>query len=320
MLGFRKFIEASYESEDVPERYYVVGNFSEHNPEVPEQLSKLELPGVSGVSGSESIIRNFLGVAREMLLVMDGYQFEKLNNLSKIQYDNPEYLVSNNLDGLLRIWAYGSGDLDKYRSSVMTKLFDYIELAAKQLAGNARYEARSDFENKASQLFYAIQYDGGRKFSDLPKVRNTWDIAKWLQRNAKKDDYYYGIDFTPEEAHQIIIKALQLIGDVFKDEDEWRVKNRTTRIPEGSELYILTPEISQDKWSNYVQDKLSKWSKYNLKYKVESMSFILNAINQYKLNRLYELKFIHAPDFNEHRSGLDYETVKSIAKDSPFTS
>lgn len=316
-LDFRTWIERSYDQHDVPERYYVVGNFSKYSPEVPEQLSKLELPGMSGVSGSEDIIKNFLGVAREMLLVMDGYHFEQLNNLSRVQYDNPEYLVSNNLNAFLRILAHNPDKIKDYEwSSIRTKLLSYIGQGAHNLSKDESLD--DGFRRKCYEVFGGMKYDGGRHFPKLPKIKSTWDLAKWIKRGAAQDEYYWKIDLTLDEAQKIIVAAMKQLASIYGDEQEWRVKNKTTKIPQGSELYILAPPIDQKTWSAYVQKKLNSFEEYNIKHAAEAMSYIIQAINNHKLGRLYELKFIHHEPFDKMRYSITYEQIKSIAKDSPF--
>jgi hypothetical protein len=329
-MRFGKFVESSYTPDDVPDKYFVAGSFSKYHPDVPKQLANLELSGMSGVSSSENIIRDFFGVAREMLLVMDGYHFEKLNKLSRVQYNNPEYLTNNNLNALLRLWSHKPEEFKSNWDSIRTKLSSYLRNAAESLTkkeppdsygfpSRYAYDRLTDFQKKCAAIYNGFNYDGGRDFPQPNKIKNTWDFARWLQKGASQDQSHWKIDLTLEEAHQIIVAMLKKIGETYSDEFEWRVKNKTTKIPQGSELYLLVPSIDQKTWSNYIQNKLNSLEKWGLEGTVESMSFILDSINRYKLNRLYNLSFIQEKKFKQIGHGhISYQQVQSLATTNPF--
>jgi len=62
-----------------------------------DQLKTGKIKGLKGISSSSDIQFDFLGVARDAMLQMDSTKLLELNNITRIMYDNPHYLVSKNL-------------------------------------------------------------------------------------------------------------------------------------------------------------------------------------------------------------------------------
>lgn len=99
----------------VPKKFYVAMPF---NSNTAAGLANGELIGIAGISDRADIIMQWYGMSRDAVLAMDGEKLSKLNNLSVVQYRNPEYLLSNGMAALFRL-------LDKNRS----------RLGAEQVAG-----------------------------------------------------------------------------------------------------------------------------------------------------------------------------------------
>jgi hypothetical protein len=62
-----------------------------------DQLKTRKVKGLKGISSSNTIQFEFLGVARDAMLQIPSKDLLKLNNVTRIMYDNPHYFVSNNL-------------------------------------------------------------------------------------------------------------------------------------------------------------------------------------------------------------------------------
>lgn len=88
-----------------PKKFYVVIPFSdEYGKKEMADLSNGVLDGVLGISEKHQIIMQWYGIVRDAILVMDADKLTKVNKLSRVQYDNPEYLVSNGMAALYRIF------------------------------------------------------------------------------------------------------------------------------------------------------------------------------------------------------------------------
>ena len=88
-----------------PKKFYVVIPFSdEYGKKEMADLSNGVLDGVLGISEKHEIIMQWYGIGRDAILVMDADKLTKINKLSRVQYDNPEYLVSNGMAALYRIF------------------------------------------------------------------------------------------------------------------------------------------------------------------------------------------------------------------------
>lgn len=86
-----------------------------------DSLLKMEFNGLVGVADNPEIINSWFDV-RDTLLVMKGDEFLKLNsNVHKINYDNPNSLVSNNFKLLNRLLQNSEDRKDFY--DVIQKIF-----------------------------------------------------------------------------------------------------------------------------------------------------------------------------------------------------
>lgn len=102
MKRYLTLAEDSYKPEEVPKYFYLC--FDSYNLDI-KQLQSQTLKGVKGISDTELIIKNWFTAGRDMILIMDGKKLVELNKLSKAMYSNPDYLVSNNMKALFRLWS-----------------------------------------------------------------------------------------------------------------------------------------------------------------------------------------------------------------------
>jgi hypothetical protein len=300
-MKFRQFIEASYGAKDIPDKYFLAFNL---RPDTFQQLSGLQLPGIEGVSSSEQIISSFFSqYGAKLLLAMNGVQFESINKISRIQYNNPEYMVSNNLRVLLRLWNY-SQNLDDHQSNVRYSFFDCIRKVffdfSKTNQGNM------EFQHKCFEIHNYIQNDKNSSnsmasnFAPLTNIRNTWDLARWLQQGIIQ---ICNINLTLEESHKVVVRALIENGETFQGEKEWLIKNKILKIPKGSELYILVPSIN----TNPIYASLQARD-------LEEINSIKNGISNFGLDTIYNIRFVDQERYGMVKSGITYQTLKSISK------
>lgn len=110
-----------------PKKFYVVIPFSDdYGKKELADLSRGVLDGVQGISEKSEIILQWHGMARDAVLVMDAKELVKLNQLSRVQYTNPEYLASDGMAALYRIF-----DKKKDESyGIAGNLVDYLTIAS----------------------------------------------------------------------------------------------------------------------------------------------------------------------------------------------
>ena len=223
-MRFESFIlERSFTMEDIPKKFFVAFDFKD----AYKGLKEGEFYGMSGISGSGNIKFNFLGVARDAMLVMDSKKVIDLNNLTRIMYNNPHYLVSNDMDALKRIFSA------RDNTRVLENILQYIE---KELKGS-----------KHKQLFYDATYyslfNMGWDWSKvLPKIKNIKSLTTFLTRKINTDfSKKTGADYNikEKEVNELLWNALLKIGEVYSDESEWVIKNKTFKIPSDSKLFVL---------------------------------------------------------------------------------
>jgi hypothetical protein len=126
-----KSLTASDKSRVVPKKFFVVMPFGsdEYSAKPTKNIASGVLDGVLGISDKAEIIMMWYGLARDAILAMDGPELVRLNNLSRIQYDNPEYLVSNGMAALYRIFDKERTKNGSY--SLATNLIDHILIGVK---------------------------------------------------------------------------------------------------------------------------------------------------------------------------------------------
>jgi len=223
-MRFESFIlERSFTMEDIPKKFFVAFDFKD----AYKGLKEGEFYGMSGISGSGNIKFNFLGVARDAMLVMASKKVIDLNNLTRIMYNNPHYLVSNDMDALKRIFSA------RDNTRVLENILQYIE---KELKGS-----------KHKQLFYDATYyslfNMGWDWSKvLPKIKNIKSLTTFLTRKINTDfSKKTGADYNikEKEVNELLWNALLKIGEVYSDESEWVIKNKTFKIPSDSKLFVL---------------------------------------------------------------------------------
>lgn len=126
-----KSLTASDKSRVVPKKFFVVMPFGseEYSAKPTRDIAAGVLDGVLGISDKAEIIMQWYGMARDAILAMDGPELVRLNSLSRIQYDNPEYLVSKGLAALYRLFAKQRTKSGSY--SLAANLIDHILIGIK---------------------------------------------------------------------------------------------------------------------------------------------------------------------------------------------
>jgi hypothetical protein len=230
-MKFKHYLlEKSFSSKDIPRKFFVAFDFYEGF----EDLKKEKFENMSGISGSGNIKFNFLGVARDAMLVMDSEKVIKLNKLTRVMYDNPHYFLANDMIALQRI--FNSRD----NRRVLENILDYL---TKEIKKDPKYKQLS--HDAAYYSLFNMGWDWSKK---LPKINNIKKLSIFLTRKINTDfSDKTGVKYNLEEkdVHGLLWNALLQIGKVYHDESEWILKNKTLEIPSKSKLFILVNPINR---------------------------------------------------------------------------
>jgi 8-oxo-dGTP pyrophosphatase MutT (NUDIX family) len=237
--------------EITPKRFYVTLPFNGQGEDEMRMvdLARGELRGIRGISDSKGIIPWFFGSIRGAMLVMDGPTLMRLNahRLSRLQYDNPDYLTSNDLGPLKRMWQALGTRGPKDTKAVLHQIFEYVA----QAAGKTRYFEGQD----VSSFVWAFTWDGLRDAIDLmPEsgYRTAKGLGQRMQEALLKGYPPKGgraevVARLPERAMTALVKeGLRRAGRTYTDEGEWLVKDESLLVPQQSQLFVVAPHIELD--------------------------------------------------------------------------
>jgi len=306
-------IERSYGPADVPGVFWLVTDIDDINEDQVKQLASGVLKGVKGISGDRRIVRQFLGVARNAMLVMPGKDVAKLNKLTRVLYEKPEYLVSKNLICLYRIWQKDP-ESGLGRDGVMMNFMDYFRM----------FLQKEPMGSPLAKIGHAIDYGylSRSKYGELfrgqnPRINSIRDLAKWI-RNAsieiakKRDIGEFYLDLLQKipikDFYRIAHRTLKRIGDIYKDEGEWIMKGDTFRVPPKTRLLVLkdervTPEVIKKHREGTLPTKELELAAQGYRFP-KSFLTVIDLIDKYGLDKKYKLRFVPERKFDAHRAKL----------------
>jgi hypothetical protein len=228
--------ELSYRASDIPKLFRVVLTLEDS----VDELKKRKLDGVTGISDSREIVMGFLGVARDTVLTMPAKETEKLNKLSRIMYDNPHYLLQDNMAALARVW-------DKSPSSMDGVIYNIFEYVVGYWSGVAKFK-----ELVYPAKYFAWWQDLANVYYKRPKkINNVDDLTKWaMEQTQKMADGDRGhnakviAELSYDEMKQSILGGLAKVKQIYGSEGEWIVKDKSLKVPKGSTLLVLKAPMS----------------------------------------------------------------------------
>lgn len=242
-MRFKEFlIEKSFSKSDIPDYFWVVFDLKE----MKDQLKTGKIKGLKGISSSNEIQFSFLGVARDAMLQIPSKDLLKLNDVTRIMYNNPHYLISKNLWALKRIYnATQSNWADQVFGNLFEKLKKYIK--------NPQLKYDMDYYG-----FRNIDWNWSKKIVNkkIDNLKQLTVIIKNYIENifSKKTGIKYNLNLS--ELQSNIYDTLLDIGNIYSDENEWVIKNDTFKVPKSSILYVLTikPNPLDQKFYNYMKN------------------------------------------------------------------
>jgi hypothetical protein len=238
-----------YESVNINFFYLVLRN----QPNTFENLAKLKLDGLKGISDNYNIARHWFDV-RDIILIMNSDDVFKLNTeLIKIEYDNFDLLLKNNLDLFIRIGHDDKGkrirngydyaiqnaiqcilqDINREEHKLNNKLYDICEFLS---APEVYYKISNYFKNKEVNINnlndltdYIIQ-----AIKELPNIGNDYPWSK-LSWDEKQENT---INATKKEFEKILKIGISYRCDAHKTEGEWYNYSDRFIIPKKSILFF----------------------------------------------------------------------------------
>jgi hypothetical protein len=237
-------------------------------------MRKRSLVGVEGVSASLSIANEFFddrgGAA---LLILPGREAVKLNKFSRVMYSNPHYLVSNNMQAMVRL---GGTRLH------WSMQFFYLAHKAAQETG-----MHLDLFHE-EDIFTTAWKKAGRPAVHkvhhiMPVMRKAFEEQKARLVAANADPYVGGmgryendlriekvdamISWTDAELYKWIMAGLsRYSGGVYEQEREWVVKDKRLRLPKSAVMIVIRdPNTSlHDRVAALISELTRNWPAKNV--------------------------------------------------------
>jgi len=261
-------------------------------PGTCKQLQNYKLAGVTGISASGTVIYEFLGVARDAVLVMPAKSVLAINKLIEIKYDDPESLLANNMYLAKRIFnKLGSSS----NQDVLYNLYEYL------FASLVRLHILDKWYIQAYAPHQKLSWTKAAKSS---RINNTDDFINVLLQGIKelkknhKDWYYHSALETLLQVHRNTLRKFvkmmaEQVNRVYGSEKEWVVPGRVLRIPKNSTLIVLLPGKLKNK------EDLVRYIKEKQNDKLQQMFGGADYIVQFarkllrcRLHKYYKVKYV----------------------------
>jgi len=306
-MRLKKYLtEKSFEPVDVPRVFRVAmeWGYDDKAFDTLKQLEKMELKGLTGISDAGDLTFQWIGAGRDILLVMNGQEVVENNKISRFLYDNPHYMLSNNMKWLRRMYQRQEGQDNR---GVLFNLNEHIFLVLAQKGYITKYD-----------IDYSAPY---QTMADAPmvktaKINGVKDYIKLFRKvyrqeakeeRERKDGAFTSTVFSREggfeeifdkisdsEFSNIVKLAFERIKKIYGSEGEWVVKTKILKVPKKSYLYILE-KADKETVAKYKEDPKSIWDSW-AKERVERWIKLQDGINK-KLKGKYIVKYFSAKEF-----------------------
>ena len=268
-------------------------------PKVFKELYHQKLKGVIGISTNKWNVSNWFHF-RDCLIVMDFKKFKAINNAKQVIYNDPDYLMANDMDILFRL-------SDRKERDIQSKI-DIIQNFSKHLVaefGSVPTDSTS-LSREWGNLEYAVNPYQSSAFFDYirrknPIINSPKDFALVLLDYVKDPEEKRNLLHSNDLTHQITVKDLipyieegiKRQGKVFKDEGEWILTDKTLNIPEGSQLFFKADEEND---SRHYLGQINSNKSIALK----------ETIKEFDLYSKYKVFFVKSSDIERYaRQQLD---------------
>lgn len=271
--------EAFVDSEGNPYKYYYFSDMTKNG--ALNGLLTLSIYA-EGFSDSPSIIREFINTY-DYFIIMDGKEFRQINsNFEKINYEDPDNLLKNNLYNIKRITN------DVIRKEIGSFRMRFEDEFRRELA-RSMPEVRTFYEDFAFKDFTF--------FAELPQINNFNDffeiiyndIISYTEEHYKyrstKDETVQFIKDNKDEFRNIIYRSVIAMARPFKRESELLSHDKVINVPKGSKIFFLG-----DYEKDY-KDIRGEFKREFIKEVVDSNNFIVKIINPFKAEQVFNSKW-----------------------------
>lgn len=242
----RYLLEKSYTEQDIPEYFYRVFYYSTAHITAERRTQQLEKHIIYGAGGLSDTWKIEELIRHDTVLQMPAKDVLEKNKLSRVLYENPDYLLSNHMQNLKRVT---SSDQQHFEARTVETLTS--ELLWKYVDANANgfdfiFSHIPSFRNTGELLHYimtaptrvALDSSTGEKLGQLRKILKT----------------------KPQlEIRQYLGQILTLMVPAeYKEEKEWLVKNDPFIIPEHSTISFNDQDWASLDIQTQIENRLRK--------------------------------------------------------------
>lgn len=304
-MRFKQYItEKSFEPVDVPRVFRVAmeWGYDDKAFETLKQLEKMELNGLTGISDAGDLTFQWIGAGRDILLVMNGQEVVENNKISRFLYDNPHYMLSNNMKWLRRMYQRQEGQDNR---GVLFNLNKHIFLVLAQKGYITKYDIdySAPYQTMAdAPMVKTAKINGVKDYikffrkvykfiSDREKKEKKWGSSVFSREGGFEEIFD---KISDSEFSNIVKLAFERIKKIYGSEGEWVVKTKILKVPKKSYLYILE-KADKETVAKYKEDPKSIWDDW-AKERVERWIKLKDEIDK-KLKGKYIVKYFSVKEF-----------------------
>lgn len=241
--------EDSFGPSDIPDNFYLVIEFDPEDGDRMKQLGRGKLEGIGGISGSNVIVLKFMPRGRKAVLKMDGRKIIKKNDISKVNYDNPHYLMSNDMWALKRLLNVGDASKPKIRRGIIENIM--MKFYVKH---------NKDHHSDGGKVLFWIKSREREFYQQVAKekIDSVKDLARRIHSTI--EGYFDAeLPFSLRDWMRVVREGVEYIGENYADEQEWIIKSETLKVPVGSTLMLDTAQVEGE-----LKELYEKWKDFQL--------------------------------------------------------
>ena len=305
-MRFKRYItEKSFEPVDVPRVFRVAmeWGYDDKAFETLKQLENMQLKGLTGISDAGDLTFQWIGAGRDILLVMNGQEVVENNKISRFLYDNPHYMLSNNMKWLRRMYQRREGDDNR---GILFNLNEHVFLVLAQkgyitkhdIEYSAPYQTMADAKSIVKTAKINGVKDYIKHFRKVYRFRakEEKESTEWSNKVFSRENGFEEIfdKISDSEFANIVKLAFDRIKKIYGSEGEWVVKTKTLKVPKKSYLYMME-KVNKETIAKYKADPKSFWDEWE-RERVERWLKLKEGIDK-KLKGKYIVRYFSAKEF-----------------------
>jgi hypothetical protein len=301
-------IKSARKSGEIPSHFYMVFPLSRTSTEALKSLRDMKIKGVQGISDSAEIIPKFLDRAyRNAILRMDGLTTAQLNNMTRVQYDNPYYLMSNDMEAMQRVWLRKSSQIveELLRKPLPMFMIEDSNDWVHHLGDIFReFQEIKDYVADRHQYTESLTAFVQEMYASLTSIAISHPKYEMMRKVLN--------NLTPVDLKPSVKKAVVAIAKEFSGEGEWIIKDSVLKIPKNSRLYVVLPKSYMPMYHQWV-----KFGRFPLDPFPEVPDVVKEGLEHEEVLELemdWEMAAYHVSVIDEVLSLIQKEGLDSIYK------